>query len=114
MNKGGAIVDVAIDQGGTVMTIDRVTSHADPTFIKHDIVHYSVPNIPGAVPRTSTFALTNATMPYAIKIANMGAEDAMRSDIALKRGLNTYKGKLTYKAVADDQGLEYTCVDNVL
>ena len=114
MNKGGAIVDVAIDQGGTVMTIDRVTSHADPTFIKHGIVHYSVPNIPGAVPRTSTFALTNATMPYALKIANMGAEEAMKADIALKRGLNTYKGKLTYKAVADDQGLEYTCADDVL
>ncbi len=114
MNPGGAIVDVAIDQGGTVMTIDKVTSHADPTFIKHDIVHYSVPNIPGAVPRTSTFALTNATMPYALKLANMGAEAAMKADVALKRGLNTYKGKLTYKAVADDQGLEYTCADDVL
>ena len=114
MNKGGAIVDVAIDQGGTVMTIDRITSHADPTFIKHGVVHYSVPNIPGAVPRTSTFALTNATMPYALKIVNMGAEEAMRADVALKRGLNTYKGKLTYKAVADDQGLEYSCADDVL
>jgi len=114
MNNGGAIVDVAIDQGGTVMTIDRVTSHADPTFVKHGIVHYSVPNIPGAVPRTSTFALTNATMPYALKLAKMGPEAAMKADIALKRGLNTYKGKLTYKAVADDQGLEYTCADDVL
>lgn len=114
MNNGGAIVDVAIDQGGTVMTIDRVTSHADPTFVKHGIVHYSVPNIPGAVPRTSTFALTNATMPYALKLANMGPEAAMKADIALKRGLNTYKGKLTYKAVADDQGLEYVCADDLL
>jgi alanine dehydrogenase len=114
MNKGGAIVDVAIDQGGTVMTIDRITSHADPTFIKHGVVHYSVPNIPGAVPRTSTFALTNATMPYALKVANMGAEEAMKADIALKRGLNTCKGKLTCKAVAVDQGLEYTCADGVL
>jgi alanine dehydrogenase len=114
MSTGGAIVDVAIDQGGTVMTIDRVTSHANPTFVKHGIVHYSVPNIPGAVPRTSTFALTNATLPYALKLANMGAEAAMKSDIALKRGLNTYKGKLTYKAVADDQGLEYTCADDLL
>ena len=114
MNPGGAIVDVAIDQGGTVMTMDRITSHADPTFIKHGIVHYSVPNIPGAVPRTATFALTNATMPYALRIANMGAEAAMKADIALKRGLNTYKGKLTYKAVADDQGLEYTSADEVL
>ena len=114
MNPGGAIVDVAIDQGGTVMTMDRITSHADPTFIKHGIVHYSVPNIPGAVPRTATFALTNATMPYALKIANMGAEAAMKADIALKRGLNTYKGKLTFKAVAEAQGLEYTSADEVL
>lgn len=114
MNPGGAIVDVAIDQGGTVMTMDRITSHADPTFIKHGIIHYSVPNIPGAVPRTSTFALTNATLPYALRIANMGAEAAMKADAALKRSLNTYKGKLTYKAVAEAQGLEYTCVDEVL
>ena len=74
----------------------------------------ALPNIPGAVPRTSTFALTNATMPYALKIANMGAEAAMKSDIALKRGLNTYKGKLTYKVVAEARGLEYTSADEVL
>lgn len=114
MNPGGVIVDVAIDQGGTVETMDRITSHADPTFVKHDILHYSVPNIPGAVPRTATFALTNATMPYAVKLANMGVEAAAKADVALKRGINTYKGKLTYRAVAEDQGLEYTYVDDLL
>jgi alanine dehydrogenase len=114
MNKGGAIVDVAIDQGGSVETIDRITSHANPTFEKFGIIHYAVPNIPGAVPRTSTFALTNATLPYALNIANMGAEAAMKADIALKRGLNVYKGNLTIKAVADAQGLEYVSADQVL
>ncbi len=114
MSAGGAIVDVAIDQGGTVMTIDRVTSHAEPTFIKHGIVHYSVPNIPGAVPRTATFALTNATLPYAQRIADMGAAEAMKADAALKKGLNTYKGEITYKAVADAQDLEYTAADDLL
>lgn len=114
MNKGAAIVDVAIDQGGTVQTMDKVTSHADPVFEKYGVIHYSVPNIPGAVPRTSTFALTNATLPYALKIANMGAEAACKADIALKRGLNVYKGKLAFKAVADEQGLEYTPADEIL
>lgn len=114
MNRGGAIVDVAIDQGGSVETIDRITSHANPTFEKYGIIHYSVPNIPGAVPRTSTFALTNVTLPYALRIANMGVEAAMKADIALKRGLNVYRGKLTIKAVADVQGLEYVPADDVL
>ncbi|MBA1337071.1 MAG: Alanine dehydrogenase [Firmicutes bacterium] len=114
MNKGGVIVDVAIDQGGSIETIDRVTTHENPTYIKYDVVHYSVANIPGGVPRTSTFALTNATLPYALKLANMGAEEAMRADVALKRGLNVYKGKLTFKAVADAHGLEYTDADEVL
>ncbi len=114
MNPGGAIVDVAIDQGGTVMTIDRVTSHAEPTFVKHGILHYAVPNIPGAVPRTATFALTNATLPYAQRIADMGAVDAMKADAALKKGLNTYKGSITYKAVADAQGAGYTEADQLL
>ncbi len=114
MNKGAAIVDVAIDQGGTVQTMDRITSHEDPVFEKFGVMHYSVPNIPGAVPRTSTFALTNATLPYALKIANLGAEKACKTDIALKRGLNVYKGKLTFKAVAEAHGLDYTPAEEVL
>lgn len=114
MNKGGVIVDVAIDQGGSVETIDRITTHDNPTFEKFGVIHYSVANMPGGVPRTSTFALTNATLPYALKIARMGAEEAMRAGVALKRGLNVYKGKLTFKAVAEAQGLEYTSADEVL
>ena len=108
MKPGSVLVDVAIDQGGSIETIDRITTHADPYFVKHGVIHYSVANMPGAVPRTSTLALTGATLPYALKIANLGAEEACRRDPALMRGLNTYNGHVTYKAVADDQGLAYT------
>lgn len=108
MKSGAVLVDVAIDQGGSIETIDRITTHEDPYFIKYNVVHYSVANMPGAVPRTSTLALTNATMPYALQIANKGAEKAMKENKALLKGLNTYRGKVTYKAVADAQGLEYT------
>ncbi|HHW58120.1 MAG TPA: alanine dehydrogenase [Clostridia bacterium] len=107
MKKGSVIVDVAIDQGGCVETCDRTTSHKDPYFIKHGVVHYSVPNIPGAVPRTSTFALTNVTLPYALEIANKGYKNALLENKALLKGLNVYKGMVTYKPVADAQGLEY-------
>ena len=107
MKPGSVLVDVAIDQGGSIETIDRITTHANPYFIKHGVLHYSVANMPGAVPRTSTLALTGATLPYALKIANMGAEAACKADPALMKGLNVYKGNVTYKAVADDQGLEY-------
>jgi len=106
MRPGSVIVDVAIDQGGCIETIDRLTDHKTPYFVKHGIVHYSVPNMPGAVPRTSTFALSNATLPYALKIANMGAEAAMKADPALAKGLNVYRGKVVYKDVAEAQGLE--------
>lgn len=105
MRPGSVLVDVAIDQGGSIETIDQLTNHENPYFIKHGIVHYSVPNMPGAVPRTSTFALANATMPYALQIANKGAEAAMRDNPALLKGLNVYQGKLTNKAVAEAQGL---------
>ena len=108
MKPGSVLVDVAIDQGGSIETIDRITTHADPYFVKHGVIHYSVANMPGAVPRTSTLALTGATLPYALKIANLGAEEACRRDPALMKGLNTYQGHVTYKAVADDQGLLYT------
>ena len=108
MKPGSVLVDVAIDQGGSIETIDRITTHADPYFVRHGVIHYSVANMPGAVPRTSTLALTGATLPYALKIAELGAEEACRRDSALMKGLNTYNGHVTYKAVADDQGLEYT------
>jgi alanine dehydrogenase len=108
MKQGSVIVDVAIDQGGSVETIDRLTSHENPYFVKHGIVHYSVPNMPGAVPRTSSFALSNATMPFALELANKGAELAMKENPALLRGLNVYKGRVVNNQVARAQGLEYT------
>ena len=107
MKQGSVIVDVAIDQGGSVETIDRCTSHSDPVFVKHGVVHYAVPNIPGAVARTSTFALTNVTLPYALRIANKGWQRACEEDPGLARGLNIVHGKVTYKAVADSLGLPY-------
>ncbi len=108
MRPGSVLVDVAIDQGGSIETIDRITTHEDPYFIKYGVVHYSVANMPGAVPRTSTFALTNATLKYALQIAGKGAERAMRDNPALRKGLNVYKGKLTYRSVAEAQALPYT------
>ncbi len=111
--KGAVIVDVAVDQGGCIETT-RPTTHSNPTYYVEDVLHYCVANMPGAVPRTSTFALTNATLPYALRIANRGFLDAIASDPGLKEGVNTYAGKLTYKAVADDQGLEYTPLDEIL
>ena len=107
MRTGSVLVDVAIDQGGSIETIDRMTTHSNPSFIKHGVVHYSVANMPGAVPRTSTFALTNATLPYALKIADAGAEGAMKADPALMKGLNVYKGVLTYEPIAQAQNLDY-------
>ncbi len=108
MRPGSVLVDVAIDQGGSIETIDRITTHENPYFVKHGVIHYSVANMPGAVPRTSTFALTNATLPYALQIANKGLERALKDDPALLLGLNTYKGRLTYRPVAEAQGREYT------
>jgi alanine dehydrogenase len=111
--KGAVIVDVAVDQGGCIETT-RPTTHSNPTYYVEDVLHYCVANMPGAVPRTSTFALTNATLPYALRLANRGFLDAIASDPGLKEGVNTYAGKLTYKAVADDQGLEYTALDDMI
>jgi alanine dehydrogenase len=111
--KGAVIVDVAVDQGGCIETT-RPTTHSNPTYYVEDVLHYCVANMPGAVPRTSTFALTNATLPYALRLANRGFLDAIASDPGLKEGVNTYAGKMTYKAVADDQGLEYTPLDEIL
>ncbi len=99
MRKGSVLIDVAVDQGGSIPFIDRVTTHADPYFLKDGIVCYSVANMPGAVPNTATYALTNVTLPYALKIANLGAEGACRADPAILKGLNTYQGRITYPGV---------------
>jgi alanine dehydrogenase len=101
MKPGSVIVDVAIDQGGCVETADRVSTHTNPTYVKHGVVHYAVANIPGAVARTSTFALTNVTLPYALALAGKGLALAVKEDLSLARGVNVYEGHVTYKAVAD-------------
>ncbi|WP_129728039.1 alanine dehydrogenase [Ectobacillus funiculus] len=111
MKPGSVIVDVAIDQGGVVETCDHVTTHDNPTFEKYGVVHYSVANMPGAVPRTSTLALTNVTVPYALQIANKGVYKAIAENPALKLGLNVANGEITYEAVARDLGYEYVPVE---
>src|SRR6266545_4701158 len=113
MHKGSVIVDVAVDQGGCIETT-KPTTHSDPTFYVDDVLHYCVANMPGAVPRTSTFALTNATLPLAIKLANKGFKDAIAKDGHLKEGVNTYAGHITYEAVAESQGLKYKPIDDLL
>lgn len=113
MKKGAVLVDVAIDQGGCFET-SKATTHVDPIYMVDGVIHYCVANMPGAVPRTSTLALTNATLPYAVEIANKGWEGAMRKNPEIKRGANVIKGKVTYKAVAEAFGLEYTPIDQVL
>ncbi len=100
MRPGAVVVDVAIDQGGCVENI-RPTSHAEPTYVEHGVVHYAVTNIPAAVPRTSTYALTNATLPYARRIAGMGVEEALREDDALAQGLNVMGGEIRFPGVND-------------
>jgi alanine dehydrogenase len=106
MEPGSAIVDVAIDQGGCIETI-RPTSHDDPVFVEENVLHYGVTNIPGDVPKTSTYALTNVTLKYAMELANKGLERALQESPALALGLNTYQGKVTYSAVAEALGLPY-------
>ncbi len=106
MQPGGVIVDVAVDQGGSVETC-RPTSHEHPTYTVDGVIHYAVPNMPGAVPRTSTYALTNVTMKYAVKLASLGWKDAVGRDEALRKGVNICMGKITYKQVAEDLGLGY-------
>jgi len=113
MKKGSVIVDVAIDQGGCAET-SHATTHANPTYVVDDVVHYCVANMPGAVARTSTFALNNATLPFTIALAQQGAENAMKANPHLLAGLNVYKHTLTYKAVADAQGLPCKSAESVL
>ncbi|MDR7073944.1 alanine dehydrogenase [Fictibacillus barbaricus] len=114
MTPGSVIVDVAIDQGGIFETVDRITTHDNPTYDKHGVVHYAVANMPGAVPRTSTIALTNATVPYALQIANKGAQLAIAQNASLKSGLNTAGGFVTYEAVATDLGYDYVTAEEAL
>ena len=113
MKKGSVIVDVAIDQGGCFET-SRPTTHSDPIFTVEGVVHYCVANMPGAVAKTSTLALTNATLPYAVQIANKGWQRAMKENPEIKAGANVIKGKVTYKGVSDAFGLEYVPIDSLL
>lgn len=113
MSPGTVVVDVAVDQGGCIATCTP-TTHENPTYIIDDIVHYCVANMPGAVPYTSTLALTNATLPYAIQLANKGWRKACTENEELKRGLNIANGKVVYKEVAESWGLPYSAVDSVL
>jgi alanine dehydrogenase len=113
MKRGAAIVDVSIDQGGSVET-SRPTTHAAPTFVEEGVVHYCVSNMPAAVPRTSTVALGSATLPYVLALARSGIEDALRNDRALKAGLNTYRGKVTCEGVARALGKEYIPPETLL
>jgi len=113
MKKGSVVVDVAIDQGGCFET-SRPTTHEKPTYVVDGIVHYCVTNIPGAVARTSTLALNNATLPFTLSLANNGYKKALLEDPDLRNGLNVYKGRITYQAVAEDLGYEYQPATEVL
>lgn len=114
MSPGSVIVDVAIDQGGIFETVDRITTHDNPTYEKHGVVHYAVANMPGAVPRTSTIGLTNVTIAYALQIANKGVKKAIANNKALLLGVNTAAGYITYEAVATDLGYQYLSVEKAL
>jgi alanine dehydrogenase len=113
MKKGAVIVDVAIDQGGCVETA-RPTSHSDPSYVVDGVVHYCVTNMPGAVPHTSTLALTNSTFPYLLRLANLGAREALKQDAGLAEGLNTWLGVLTHRGVAESQEREWTAAASVI
>lgn len=113
MKPGAVIVDVAIDQGGCCET-SRATTHDDPTYIVDDVVHYCVANMPGGVPRTSTYALNNATLPHILTLADKGYVKALKDDVHLRNGLNVHKGKITNKPVADDLDYDYHSAESVL
>ncbi|MEG2254952.1 MAG: alanine dehydrogenase [Vagococcus sp.] len=114
MKTGSVIVDIAIDQGGIFETTTKTTSLEDPTYVKHGVVHYAVPNIPGSVPRTSTIALENVTLPYSTKLANLGLVEAIKSDESLKKGVDIFDGLLTNKEVAEDQHKTYTPISELV
>ena len=113
MKPGSVVIDVAVDQGGCIETT-HPTTHSEPTFTINGVIHYCVANMPGAVPRTSTYALSNATLPYALRLANQGFESAVRQDDALAKGVNTYQGYVTYQGVATAHGLSFTPLDELL
>jgi alanine dehydrogenase len=113
MRNGAVIVDVCIDQGGCCET-SRPTTHSNPTYVEEGVVHYCVTNMPGAVSRTSTFALNNATLPFALALAGKGWKKALQDDIHLRAGLNVLDGTITCKPVADALGLEFTSADAAL
>jgi alanine dehydrogenase len=113
MRPGSVIVDIAIDQGGCVAT-SHMTTHSDPTYVVHDVVHYAVGNMPGAVPNTSTYALTNVTLPYALDIAGKGLEEAVRADPALAGGVNVSQGTITNEGVASAHGMEFAALDGLI
>lgn len=113
MRAGSVVVDISVDQGGCVETI-AMTTHSEPTYVRHGVVHYGVGNMPGAVPRTSTYALTNVTLPYAVAIASTGLEDAVREDPVLARGMNVYAGPVTNAPVAEAHGLEHVALSSVI
>ena len=108
------VVDVAIDQGGIFETEDHVTTHDDPTYVKEGIVHYAVANMPGAVPQTATHALSNSTMTYANILANNPLEKVLADNLAIRRGVNTFNGRLTLEAVAKDLSMDYTPINDLL
>ena len=113
MQPGSVLVDVAIDQGGCFET-SHATTHADPTYVVDGIVHYAVANMPGAVARTSTYALNNVTLPHALRIADLGWKEALRRDVHLSQGLNVWNGKVTFEAVAEAIGTDYVPVEQAL
>jgi alanine dehydrogenase len=113
MRPGAVVVDISIDQGGCFAT-SHMTTHSDPTYVVHDVVHYCVGNMPGAVPHTSTYALTNATLPYVMALAEHGLEGAVRDDPALAKGVNVYKGTVVYAPVAEAHDLECVPLDDIL
>lgn len=114
MRRGAVIVDVAIDQGGSVATVDRTTTHAEPVYERHGVLHYAVPNIPGGVPRTATFALTGVTLPYVLQLADQGWQRALAADAALARGANVVAGRVVYEAVARSLDLPFTPLAQIL
>ena len=113
MKPGSVVVDISIDQGGCFET-SHMTTHSDPTYVVHDVVHYCVGNMPGAVPHTSTYALTNATMPYVVALADHGLEEAIRLDPALAKGVNVYKGQIVYEPVAEAHGMPSVPLDSLI
>ncbi|MBM3211144.1 alanine dehydrogenase, partial [Candidatus Poribacteria bacterium] len=113
MKPGAVIVDVSVDQGGCIETT-RPTTHSDPTYVEYGVVHYCVTNIPGAVGRTSSYALCNVTLPYLLDLANKGWKKSLKENLALMKGLNIAQGKVTFQAVAEEFGLEYYAPEKLI